>query len=561
MKKAFNILILVLLLGIAGTNAFLFKKLEQTEKAISKIEHLRVAIPDDLKNKIENEAKKNLKQAGDATVQTSNNVFFKVEKELLRSLGRTEENSKSSYKELSDNAKNIEKELINSFKQAADNSKQKIDNISADIERLVRQKILHDENAAKQAHEEALRLLKAGKPSAAKIYCLNAINHTPGKKQYFESLISILEKSPRTTPADWEQAKNVLEIGIYQVHSQDVDTMLKLLTTVNKKISQQTELIARNKMEQEQKQVAQALAELRSGKLSWDVLNEKKIGPNILRNRLEKLNILASDYELSQEDMEFCQKEITATTAMLEFLLHYFNIDASLKRAEEQLNAAEQNPDKLPEISALVQMANNKISESWNIINLPLPQHQSLLNEQIKRIANLENKFNKIKSRPACEKIRKEFELLERYPNTFSYTQKIQLTQDTLRKVAELMPGVFDPELRQEIQKQLNKKNNLIKEYTLQRYQAYQTWAVKQCESAAIEEIATNEEWATTAEEAKTNFQKNLIKIDPALLAPEVHRAYQRISNRLLTILLKKKEFVTFEAEIALTPKETLEKY
>ena len=62
MKKAFNILILVLLLGIAGTNAFLFKKLEQTEKAISKIEHLRVAIPDDLKNKIENEAKKNLKQ-------------------------------------------------------------------------------------------------------------------------------------------------------------------------------------------------------------------------------------------------------------------------------------------------------------------------------------------------------------------------------------------------------------------------------------------------------------------------------------------------------------------
>ena len=337
--------------------------------------------------------------------------------------------------------------------------------------------------------------------------------------------------------------------------------MLKLLTTVHKKISQQTELIARNKMEQEQKQVAQALAELRSGKLSWDVLNEKKIGPNILRNRLEKLNILASDYELSQEDMEFCQKEITATTAMLEFLLHYFNIDASLKRAEEQLNAAEQNPDKLPEISALVQMANNKISESWNIINLPLPQHQSLLNEQIKRIANLENKFNKIKSRPACEKIRKEFELLERYPNTFSYTQKIQLTQDTLRKVAELMPGVFDPELRQEIQKQLNKKNNLIKEYTLQRYQAYQTWAVKQCESAAIEEIATDKGCSTTPDEAKTNFQKNLIKIDPALLAPEVHRAYQRISNRLLTILLKKKEFVTFEAEIALTPKETLEKY
>ena len=126
------------------------------------------------------------------------------------------------------------------------------------------------------------------------------------------------------------------------------------------------------------------------------------------------------------------------------------------------------------------------------------------------------------------------------------------------------MPGVFDPELRQKIREQLNKKNNLIKEYTLQRYQAYQTWAVKQCESAANKEIATNEGLATTAEEAKKNFKENLLKIDQTLLAPEVHRVYQRISNHLLTILskkLKKEEFVSFEAEIALTPKETLEKY
>ena len=559
MKTVFNIFVIVLLLGIAGANAYLFTMLKQTEKSIRQIEHLRVAIPDDLKNRIENEAKKNLKQAGDATVQTGNNVFFKVEKELLRSLGRTEESSKSSYRELSDSAKNIERELINSFKQTAGNSRQKIDNISADIERLVRQKILHDENAAKQAHEEALRLLKAGKPSAAKIYCLNAINHTPGKKQYFESLITILEKSPLTTPADWEQAKNVLEIGIYQVHSRDVDTMLKLLTAVNKKIRQHAEFIARNKMEKEQKQLAQALANLRSGELSWDYLKEKKIDPNIFRKRLEKLNILVSDYELAQADADDCRKEITQTTAMLEFTHSYYNIKDALTRAEKLLNIAEQNPDKLPEISALVQMANNKISESWNIINLPLPQHQSLLNEQIKRIANLEKKFNKIKSLPAFKEIQRILNTNDKRPVT--YTIKIQSTQKTLRKVAELMPGIFDPELRQEIQKQLNKKNNLIKEYTLQRYQAYQTWAVKQCESATIEEIATDKGRSTTPDEAKTNFQKNLIKIDPALLAPEVHRAYQRISNRLLTILLKKKEFVTFEAEIALTPKETLEKY
>ncbi len=558
MKTVFNIFVIVLLLGIAGTNAFLFKKLEQTEKAISKIEHLRVAIPDDLKNRIENEAKKNLKQTGDATVQTGNNVFFKVEKELLRSLGRTEESSKSSYRELSDSAKNIERELINSFKQTADNSKQKIDNISADIERLTRQKILHDENAAKQAHEEALRLLKAGKPSAAKIYCLNAINHTPGKKQYFESLISILDKSPLTTPADWEQAKNVLEIGIYQVHSRDVDTMLKLLTAVNKKIRQHAEFIARNKMEKEQKQLAQALANLRSGEFSWDYLKEKTIGPNILRKRLEKLNVLVSDYELSQENTKFCQKEITSTTAMLEFTLSCLNIENTLKRAEEQLNAAEQDPDKLPEISALVQMANNKISESWNIINLPLPQHQSLLNEQIKRITSIETRFNKIKSKPALEKINAEFAALKTYPANFSYTQKIKVTQGGMRKIAALLAGVFDQQEQQKIQFKLNNYTNLLKEYTLKRYQAYQTWVVEQCKAA--QDKTKNVGSVFEEKEAKQIFNICLITVDSTLLSPEVNKVYQSIYTTLMAEF-SKDERISYEREIALAPKATLEDF
>ena len=558
MKTAFNIFVIVLLLGIAGTNAFLFKKLEQTEKSIRQIEHLRVAIPDDLKNRIENEAKKNLKQAGDATVQTGNNVFFKVEKELLRSLGRTEENSKSSYRELSDSAKNIERELINSFKQTAGNSRQKIDNISADIERLVRQKILHDENAAKQAHEEALRLLKAGKPSAAKIYCLNAINHTPGKKQYFESLITILEKSPLTIPADWEQAKNVLEIGIYQVHSRDVDTMLKLLTAVNKKIRQHAEFIARNKMEKEQKQLAQALANLRSGELSWDYLKEKTIGPNILRKRLEKLNVLVSDYELSQENTKFCQKEITSTTAMLEFTLSCLNIENTLKRAEEQLNAAEQDPDKLPEISALVQMTHNKISEAWNINNLPLLQHQSLLNEQIKRITSIETRFNKIKSKPALEKINAEFAALKTYPANFSYTQKIKVTQGGMRKIAALLAGVFDQQEQQKIQFKLNNYTNLLKEYTLKRYQAYQTWVVEQCKAAQGK--TKNVGSVFEEKEAKQIFNICLITVDSTLLSPEVNKVYQSIYTTLMAEF-SKDERISYEREIALAPKATLEDF
>jgi len=61
---------------------------------------------------------------------------------------------------------------------------------NSNLVEMCRSKVLGNEVEADLSYQKAIQALNAGEVSLAKLYCMNAINHSPTKKLYFETLAS-----------------------------------------------------------------------------------------------------------------------------------------------------------------------------------------------------------------------------------------------------------------------------------------------------------------------------------------------------------------------------------
>jgi len=104
-----------------------------------------------------------------------------------------------------------------------------IHNASSNLVEMCRSKVLGNELEAERSYQKAIQALDEGDFVLAKLYCMNAINHSPTKKLYFEKLLEISRKTGDETRDDLEQIKGALELGIFQVAADDVLGMRNML--------------------------------------------------------------------------------------------------------------------------------------------------------------------------------------------------------------------------------------------------------------------------------------------------------------------------------------------
>ena len=422
--------------------------------------------------------------------------------------------------------------------------------IVASVALLAKQKIAGNELAAEEAFKTATALMKKGDFTSARLYCLNAINHAPNKKQYFDTLYRIIEANKSTNISELEQLRSVLELGLYQVDSRDIPAMTKMLATVVNKQEKISEKSAKLQSQNEKRQITEAIELLKNGSLAWKAMLKESVEEAIplLRERLNKLTNLAD--RVSGNEIEFWNAEIKRSNALLEYSMAMYSINNALEKADRLLKSGK----AVPAVNSMVQSANNILGQAWNINFSYIPAEcRSKLLGQADRIVILEKKFNEIKSRPAIAKINGIYDdSLNKLEG--NCTQKIATLQAGMKQIMAQAAKVYDADKRREIEEKMEVLADKVKEYTKERYEGYQKWATNVCDAVFA---SYKNEKIVDKDDAK-NFINRLKEIEPALLTASVSRLYQDILSKQFAEL-GWKEIAEMEKMLATERKKTIE--
>ena len=570
----------------------------RTKKLIEEIKSYKVELPDALKKKIDDtitEYQNDLKQRkSDFEKQVKGNeeqnqIFLKNQEKRFDGLFKAFETSAKTIEEHHKNElgrhlqeiqraqKEYEKQIANADKtvqvkldHAITTFTQRISNranttfaeikqenqkqfaqVTQEITLLAKQKISGNEAAARDAYEQAQEYIKKGDWDMARLYCLNAINHAPNQKTYFETLINIDKaKGTAANQAELDGIRSVLELGIYQVDSKDIPAMMEMLAYVNGKSDKISKKAMADQKEEEQKKCAAALALLKKGgKYAWD--NSSQGTVEWIRNRLNVLDSLSS-MELASKDAAFCREEINKSNVLLGYLVAMSTIDNALTKAEKLLEASD---PQFPAISSMVQSSNNVLSQLWNVdFNLLPGNARGKVIAQADRIAKIEKLFNKKKSAPTMAKINQIYQSRNGYLSG-NRTQKINALQEGMKEIMQLLPEVYDLDDRRDAENKISVLSDKVKEYSKERYEGYQAWAVKKCNDA----FELYRSWTRVDEvDAIEVIERHLLEIDPANLTPAVSRLYQDVLAKQFAEMGWKK-IAELESKLATSTKKTIE--
>lgn len=441
------------------------------------------------------------------------------------------------------------------FTEIKRENQKRIEQATKEIAALAKQKISGNEVVAREAYEKAQDYMQKGNFAMARLYCLNAINHAPNKKAYFETLIGIDKaKGTPSTQAELDAIRSVLELGLYQVDSKDIPDMMKMLASVNDQIRKISEKAAESQKQEEKRRCAEALASLKEGgKYAWSILSQGRpeYSVDLVRERLTVLESLSS-VELSPDDAAFCRAETNKSNVLLGYLAAMLTIDNALTKAEKLLETSD---PQFPAISSMVQTGNNVLSQLWNVKFDLLPgDARGKVIAQANRIARIEKVFNRKKSAPSMEKINSIYQKLDGTLDG-NRTKKIDKLQEGMKNIMALLPEIYDLDCRRDVETKIGNLSDKVKEYSKERYEGYQKWAVKKCDEA----FRHYGKWKRVDEDdAVEVVDDHLLEIDPACLAPAVSRLYQDVLHKQFAEMTWRKK-AEMESKLATSTKKTIE--
>lgn len=459
-----------------------------------------------------------------------------------------------------------------SFTEFKNESLEEVDTLMKDIKKISQEKIEGNEKLAEEAFGRAKKFVEKKDFDSAKLYCLNAINHNPNKKEYFQELLNITDRYKQLGIDDLEVIQNILKLSLYQVDSENIPGIKDMLSDISKKMDFVSKKNEQELLSENEQRTEKTINAFKTGILSWEELIKTKENVRLLesaKKRLEGLEALLSIIDSSsqehQEQIKWCEGEVPKTKALLEYAVIMNSIEAPLKKAESLCAEAEGNKsDKLPAVNSMIQTANGFLSQAWNIHLEILPENfNESLQKQASRIAALEVKFHKLKSQPAFDKIKAieenitDISINEKDKTKSKYTKGMKSIQGKIHEIMTLLPGVYDLEMRREIEKNLNQYSEKIKELNAERYKKYQEWAKDKCK----EGFAKYRAWKRVDEvDAIQVISEYLLEIDVSLLAPEVSRLYSNVLEKQFEELSKGKK-VDWQVKLATGKKKSLEDF
>ena len=427
-----------------------------------------------------------------------------------------------------------------------------IHKVSSNLVELCRSKVLGNELEAERAYQKAIQVLDDGDFVLAKLYCMNAINHSPTKKLYFEKLLEISRNAGDETRDDLEQIKGALEVGIFQVAADDVLGMRNMLAGVIEKLNNLDATAQLSREKEEKASFEQTWDSLRGGSLSCETI----IGTNsisrliLLQHRLAVLRDI-DKARLSTNDVVWIENQEAWTRASLEYFGLVNSVDSYLLRAEKLL---EEDPSKLGSVNVMVQTASQSLSQAFGIEMTLLPATtQDELQSFAKRIEAIEIKFNKIKSQPAIAEVRSLIAKVDGIEVSAPYQEKIDLIDNALSKVSQKLTGVFDLDVRNSLEEEIKKASRKLGECRQAQYKAYQSWAIDRCKAGMDKYRSWTRVDIVDAEQVVYTY---LIEIDSTLLSPDVARLYQDVLGKQFAEL--KDHTVKVEMDLAKHAKRQL---
>lgn len=443
------------------------------------------------------------------------------------------------------------------MQEVISNSATGIDRVTSDCRTLARERILGNEDAAERAYEFAEKALDAKEPDLplARLYCMNAINHSPTQKKYFERLVEVANRSNLNTAGDWEQIRAALEIGLYQVSAEDVLELRKLLAGVLIQIGRLEEDEHLAQLAQIKEQTEDALSTLRQGELCLDrvLARTGSARLQLLRERDRIIQELDKGV-LSDGDASWVEHEDLATRTLMEYCEYVRVIDEYLSKAEAYLKGDCTN---MGSVSVLVHMASQVLGQAWAIDVNSLPKDfVADLHDYARRIEDLELKFNRAKSQPAIDAIKSLLAKMEVLQVASPYQRKIEAIELGMAAIVTHMSQVYDSAARVELENALRQITNKLGLCRQAQYKAYQEWAIERCDAG----MKRYKEWMRVdivdAEEVINNY---LIEIDSTLLTPDVGRLYQDVLGKQFAEL--KDHTASMEIKLAKAKKRQLKDF
>ena len=399
---------------------------------------------------------------------------------------------------------------------------------SSNMVEICQAKVLGNELEAEKSYQKAMQALRDGDLPLAKLYCINAINHFPAHKQFFEKLIEVSGGTGGESRDDLEQIKGALELGIFQVAADDVLDMRNMLAGVIEKIRSLDEEVQSSREEEEKALFAQTLMGLRKGDLSYEAALGADFNKRLtlLHRRLAVIRDIDKEM-LSTNDVTWVEEQENKTKVALEYFGLIYSIDSYLTRAEKLL---EEDPSKLGSVNVMVQTASQSLSQAFGIEKTSLPAAtEDELQSFAKRIEAIEIKFNKIKSQPAVKEIRSLIAKIEGVEVYSPYQKKIDSIEDTLSTISQKLPEVFDPDARSSLEREIKKVTRKLGECRQAQYKAYQMWTIDRCKAGMDKYMSWKRVDIVDAEYVVYTY---LIEIDSTLLSPDVARLYHDILGK-----------------------------
>ena len=535
-KKVVTSVVLMVVVNLA-TVCYVNQQMVGMRKTVSEMKGLAIKLPPKLESELEEDMKgliKGVKSSTDNAVASITTDVNCVVTDMKQNVSDAKESAEKAFGEAT------------RMMQSA------ILDASSNLVGMCQAKVLGNELEAERSYKKAVQALADGDFALAKIYCMNAINHSPTKELYFKKLREISDKSGDETRDELEQLKGALELGIFQVAADDVLGMRNMLAGVIEKLNKM-DAVARLSREEEEKIASdKALTSLREGGLSYDSViganSEERLA--LLQRRLVTLRDLDKT-RLAANDVAWVEEQDARTRASLEYFSLVNSIESNLLRAEKLL---EDDPSKLGSVNVMVQTASQLLSQALGIeMASPTATAQNKLQSFAKRIEAIEIKFNKIKSKSAIAEVHSLIAKAEEMEVEAPYQEKIDSIGEILLMISQKMARVFDLDERNSLENEIKKVSSKLGECRQAQYKAYQSWAIDRCNAGMDKYRSWTRVDIVDAEEVVYNY---LIEIDSTLLSPDVARLYQDVLGKQFAEL--KDHTVKVEIDLAKYSKKQL---
>ena len=490
-----------------------------------------------------------------------------LEKEAKTSIAAASEKNDLALTEISAKTDSVLRKAVEEIQQKYD---AELAAAGKRLERLAEQRILLNEKAAEEAFAAAQTVQDV---ATAKLYCLNAINHFPGKASYFQKLVEIQSSDADAGVEDWRQVRSVLELGLYQVAGKtEIEELQKLLAQTDEKIdafekSEEGEALKREN-EARKVLIAKVNTELELDRCGADM--------EMLNERLAILETLAEVAD-AEADAEWVKNENRKTSVRIEYyaiLKQCENYRKNIARLIKSGDFSELENGESELVFAVAGMisANNNLLTSLGTLDadaLPM-SYESSVKIAREELSVLEKTFNEKRSESALANIKqleaRLKEIDERSIKNLNlpekeYTKKIADRQEVFEKIVEVFSRVYTDDGKEKLEKVLKAHKEIVEGLQKERYKAYQIWATNKIFEAA----KSTSRFIGGNGEAKEIVETYLFAIDASLLEPNIASFYQKI----LDLQIQELEGTTdswkhsFEIrkELADAPKKSLEDF